>query len=492
MKNPSLGLLSLLKAYRKRGIVPFHMPGHKRNTDAAPYLSSLGGGYDITEIDGFDDLHHPTGILRQGMETAARLFGCDRSFFLVGGSTCGILAGIRAATQPGDSIVMARNCHQSVYHAVELCGLRPRFLTPPVEDGFGILGSLPPEQAAQALERHPDVSLLVLTSPTYDGVLTDVKSICTLAHARGIPVLVDAAHGAHLGFSKGFPGSAVQDGADLVIQSLHKTLPSLTQTAIAHISGARISPDAFARELRVFETSSPSYLLLASIDSCVRFLEENRSLFETWERLLSDFDGRVQPLRHLRVFRHGGDKETPRPAVFGFDPGKLLISTMGTSCTGPMLMGRLRREFDMELEMASANSALAMTSLLTTEAHLARLADALCALDRDLAPAPPQTLSCLAPSPPRQVRPPGAVRSLPRRLAGAKEAVGRVMGEYIWVYPPGIPLLIPGERLDASMLAHLNALEGQGIEVRSASGGAPRSFEVIEKAVLPPKGNAAR
>lgn len=479
MTDPSYSLLAQLMEYQKHSIVPMHMPGHKRNTQSAPYLAALGAPYDITEIEGFDNLHHPGGILKHGMERAARLWGCDHSFFLVGGSTCGILAGIRAATQYGDSILLGRNCHQSVYHAIEICGLRPHFLLPPMDDTFGIFGSLPPEQVAQALEQHPDVSLIVLTSPTYDGVLTDVTSICDLAHARGIPVLVDAAHGAHLGFSPGFPSSAVQDGADLVIQSLHKTLPSLTQTAIAHVNGTRIPCSAFSQELRMFETSSPSYLLLSSIDGCIRLLEESSSLFENWESLLADFNQQMYQLRHLQIFGYGTDQEKSHPAVFRFDPSKILILTDGTPYTGPLLMDRLRRDWGIELEMVSAHYALAMTGLLTTKDHMDRLAAALCGLDQNgqttISHPTPRRNATL----PRQIAIPGAVRPLPHHSVRADEAVGHMIGEYVWVYPPGVPLLIPGEQLDAAMLEHLVSLQTQGVAIQSTSGSAPGHFEII-------------
>lgn len=188
-----------MEAHHKAGYLSLHMPGHKENAALAPYLARLGAELDITELPEFDDLHDPSGVLAQGMDRAAKLWESRKSYFQVNGSTGGLLAAIRAATRRGDQVLVARHCHKAVYHAIELCGLDPVFLLPPVEETFGLAGSLSPEQVAQALEDHPGVKLVVYPSPTYDGVVSDTAGICAAAHAKGVPVLVDEAHGAHLG-----------------------------------------------------------------------------------------------------------------------------------------------------------------------------------------------------------------------------------------------------------------------------------------------------
>lgn len=477
------GLFRQLIQHSSSGSLPMHMPGHKRNMYAAPYLAALGGEFDITEISGFDNLHQAEGILKQGMDRAARLWGSDASYFLVGGSTCGILAGVHAAARRGGTVLLARNCHQSVYHAIELCGLTPRFLVPPMDDSFGICGSLPPSLVDQALHQHPDTALLIFTSPTYDGVLSDVEAICRIAHDHNVSVLVDEAHGAHLGFSSAFPGGAVKAGADLVIQSLHKTLPSLTQTAIAHLNGTRISQKTFGQSLRMFETSSPSYLLLASIDECVHLLETNPALFSDWHQALEQFHREIGPLQHLRVLGHGADRARPHPTLFRLDPGKLLISTLGTPYTGPQLMEQLREQFAIELEMAAAHSALAMTGLGTTEEHLHRLAQALCILDKSWESSRSSSPPGLPSLPlPRQAMPPWAARSRQGQLVPMEQAAGHVSGEYLWAYPPGIPLLIPGEVISAPLLEEVRRMNHWGIPVHSTSGGMPNQLLVLEKA----------
>ena len=198
-----------LERYRQKEIYPFHMPGHKRKEHALMDPYSM----DITEIEGFDNLHEPEGILLEGKERLAELYGAKESFFLVNGSTCGLLAAISAATRRGDTVLMARNCHKAVYHAVELSELKTEYLYPSITKE-GIQGSIHPKDVEEALKRHPKIKAVILTSPTYDGVLSDIRTIAGMVHEKNIPLIVDEAHGAHLGFSKSFPASAVSEGAD--------------------------------------------------------------------------------------------------------------------------------------------------------------------------------------------------------------------------------------------------------------------------------------
>ena len=215
-----------LTEYGKSDIYPFHMPGHKRRKFDFPNPYEI----DITEIDGFDNLHHAEEILKEAQQRAADLYGAQRSFYLINGSTCGILAAVSACTQKHDKILMARNCHKAVYHAVFLKELQAEYLYPKVND-YGIQGQITPEQVEDAFLKHPDITAVLITSPTYEGVVSDVAGIAKIAHAHGVPLIVDEAHGAHFGFSEGFPKEAGKEGADLVIMSLHNTLPSFKQTA---------------------------------------------------------------------------------------------------------------------------------------------------------------------------------------------------------------------------------------------------------------------
>ena len=307
----------------------------------------------------------------------------------------------------------------------------------------------------------------IVTSPTYEGVVSDIRAIADVAHRHHAVLLVDEAHGAHLGMGN-FPAGAVACGADVVIQSAHKTLPSLTQTALLHIQGELVDPERVAHSLEIFETSSPSYLLMASLDSCVALLlEQGQHLLQEWNASLQAFGQEVRSLQHLRIL---GYTAAPDSSVYALDPSKIVISTAGTSATGPELMGSLRKEANIELEMAASDYVIAMTGMGDTADTFHALACALCKADRTI-----QT------SPSAAVRP---ALQLPRRLCSAQEAVfgarekcsldkaaGRVSAGYVWAYPPGIPLLVPGEEIDATLLSVFKGLQESGVSLRGLSGG---------------------
>lgn len=460
-----------LRDWARTGPLPMHMPGHKRNVSLAPYLQALGAGWDVTEVPGLDDLHAPEEILKDAMDKTARLYGSEDAFFLVNGSSGGILAAIRAATQRGDRVLVARNCHKAVFHALEICGLRPVFLQPPQNEVFGCAVSLPPAMVEQALRAYPDTRLLILTSPTYEGVLSDVTAICAVAHRQGVPVFVDEAHGAHLGLGGGFPAGAVAGGADLVVQSMHKTLPSLTQTAVLHRAGDRISRDAVQRQLGIFQTSSPSYLLMASLCGCVDLLEtQGTSLLKAWRRNVAEMGEQARTWRALRLL--GPTDE----GVFAFDPSKLVIGCAGTGCTGLALAERLRTKAHIELEMALEPYALAMTGMGDTQQSVQTLATALAALDRTLSRAKQEPLP--APPLPRLHCLPEEVRGLAKKTLPLQEAEGCVAADGVWAYPPGVPLVLPGEEISAALLEVLARMHTAGVKLVSG-GGVPAGFVSI-------------
>jgi len=449
-----------------------HMPGHKRNTVL------LGGrlpyAIDITEISGFDNLYRAQGILRETAQAAAALYGSRQAFLLVNGSTAGILAAVRATVKPGGTLILARNCHKSVYHAAELCGLHTAYLLPETDEEAGIEGSIAPGQVAASLAEHPDAGLVVITSPTYTGVISDISSISAVCHQRGVPLMVDQAHGAHLGFSPAFPGEALKGGADIVVTGLHKTLPALTQCALVHVGGSLIDADAVARELSVFQTSSPSYVLMASIDHCIRLLAERKGdLFRAYEANLASFDLAVRDLKKLRVLCHGSDVLARHRRLFLFDPGKIVILTENTALTGTEFARLLRTRHQIELEMAGTRYAVAMTSICDTAETFARLADALLDVDRraELVSGgrKPESAFTL----PAQRMPICEALRLDGCLLPLAESAGATALEYVWAYPPGVPLIVPGERIDPDFIRYLKYLGDAEIALDSTRGKLP-------------------
>lgn len=459
MKRTEERLLPLLERYAP-AMLPMHMPGGKRR-----FPSVLPYGLDVTEAEGLDDLHDPHGVLLALERRASALWGAEQSFVLVNGSTVGLLSAVRA-TGSG-RMLLARNCHRSVYNAAELCRREVSYVLPEET------GEISPEAVGQALERQPDVTTVVVTSPTYEGVISEIGGIAEVCRAHGAALLVDEAHGAHLAF---FPGheslTALRQGADIVVQSLHKTLPALTQTAVLHCRTP--FAEGIRREIGVFETSSPSYILLASADECFAFLEERggaemaryaAAIGEVRERLGKE-------LRQLRLF--GAER---------YDAGKLLLLTAGTNLSGVQLARRLRKEHAIETEFALPDRLLAMTSVCDDEQTLNRFADALLSIDRTLEEAPAGDALVSGFSLPEQVLPAFALRegAFRRRFLPIEQAAegGFVSAEAVWAYPPGIPLLLPGERVGKESTAQLAAYAAGGVSVRSSRGRFPL-IEVLE------------
>ncbi|MGI6687181.1 MAG: aminotransferase class I/II-fold pyridoxal phosphate-dependent enzyme [Christensenellales bacterium] len=437
-------------------MLPMHMPGHKRNTALAPYLKKLAADIDITEILGFDHLHAPGGILKEAMARAARVFQAENTFFLVNGSSLGMLAAIRAATRPGDAILMARNCHLSAYNAVVLNHLKPSYIYPEINEDYQINASLSVEAVAEAICQRRDAKVLVMTNPTYEGVLSDLKGIIDLAHREGLMVIVDEAHGAHLGLHPLFPSGAVKAGADIVVQSLHKTLPSLTQTALTHVRSAALAQEV-QRQLSVFETTSPSFLLLASIDGCVRLLEEEGdALFSAWAQALDAFDKMAAKLQHLKVLGYGKQRGQPLAHVWGLEPSKVYISTLEAEMTGYELAGILRRSYHIEPEMIAPQGVLAMTGMGDTAATMTRLGEALLAIDEQLRAVSAPKASLTVPRA-RSAMPIQTAERAPYQLVPVAEAAGRIIAERLIVYPPGVPVLVPGEEISPRVVRYVQA-----------------------------------
>ena len=452
-------LYEKLKAYSKSGVYPFHMPGHKRMPG-----SGLPFDLDVTEIDGFDNLHDPRECLLHLQRRAADRFGSRYAFALVNGATVGILAAVRAMTKDGDHILLARNSHTAVYHAAELCRLNTEYILPDAVDGLGICASVSTDAVAQRLKEDPAVTLVVITSPTYEGVVSDIESISAVCRQHGARLLVDEAHGAHFPFSDCFPKSAVQCGADATVTSLHKTLPAMTQTALLLTNDDGLANE-MKRQLSVFETSSPSYVLLASIDRCLAFLEHSQSAFDSYAERLAGFRQAAKSLRHLSVpydtFLNAGN-------VFDYDIGKLCIFGNGYM-SGKQLMDTLRSDHRIELEMALGGYALAMTSVCDTDEGFDRLTAALAEIDAGCTE--PKPLAEAAASPlPRKRCTIGEAVNANGRLCNIFEAEGTVSREYIRAYPPGVPIIVPGEVIDGHVLSQLSALRASQNEIISDGG----------------------
>lgn len=458
-------LYNKLNKYSNSGVYPFHMPGHKRVSicDDIPY------NLDLTEINDFDNLHNPTGVIKQLEDAAAGAFQVKHAFLLVNGSTCGILSVIRAFTNYGDKVLLSRNCHKSVYNAIELCGLNPVYLMPETDMTYNIASSINAEDIKIALEENRDIKLIVITSPTYEGVVSDIKSISKIAKKYNVKLFVDESHGAHFPFSEKFPEEAVKCGADAAVVSLHKTLPSLTQTALILTNNDK-HINSIYENLSIFETSSPSYILMSSIEKCIEYITLNKVVFEKYIKRLEFFSDKCKALKNIKVLCYGNDSINNHN-FFDFDISKIVVSLRGTDLTGKNLANILREEFRIEVEMAHTDYVILITSISDTDYGFELLYNALMKIDKSIVFKATDNLPEFAFNKlPHKVFEPTQKNQFKGIFLQLKDAIGKVCLEYIWTYPPGIPLLVPGEQITEDLINKIYFLTENGIEVYSTKG----------------------
>ena len=462
-----------LKKYGDSDAYPFHMPGHKRNVESGPFSEIYH--MDITEIDGFDNLHQPESIIRDAQERAARLYRSEETFFLVNGSTSGILSAVSAISGVADRLIIARNCHKAVYHAAFLNRMDLYYVYPEICEEYNIAGEVKACEIKKEIEAILDnekaepmrakeiIAGVIITSPTYDGIISDVRAIAEVVHSYGLPLIVDQAHGAHFGLHPSYPENAIQQGADIVIHSVHKTLPAPTQTALLHRNGKLINREKLRRYLQIYQSSSPSYLLMAGIDEAVSIASEEG--FQRLDKLLTmrrDLQKKLESCKHILVC----------PLT---EPGKLVISMKDTMTSGQELYDILREKYHLQMEMASGNYVLAILTMMDTQEGLMRLAEALCEIDllleekaKEEHPDRIFTLSETEICPKRIMSIWEAYNSFYENI-NLTEAEGRISAEFINLYPPGIPILVPGEKISKLMINMVENYQKNGYTVQGIS-----------------------
>jgi arginine/lysine/ornithine decarboxylase len=446
---------------------PFHMPGHKRNLESTPMKGAFR--CDITEIDGFDNLHAAEGVILEAQNRANRLYGADETFFLVNGSTAGVLSAVSAAVNEYGTILAARGSHKSFYHAAYLRHLNIEYLPYKLNSYYGMPEGYTEEDVGKRLNNK--VSAVFITSPTYEGICSDIEGIARLCHENNIPLIVDEAHGAHFGFIPDkdhtneeysfIPQNAVSLGADVVIHSVHKTLPSMTQTALIHVRGKLVDKDKLKRFLRIYQSSSPSYVLMASIDLCMKEMEENGGNYV--DKLL-DYRNKIQQktkdCKHIKI---------PSTVVIQ-DASKVVISVKNTAMTGQQLYDILREEYNLQMEMAAENYVLAIISGWDTEKGIDRLIEAICQIDATLKenselPSCEEVAITEYPLPEAAKQIHLAWDEECEKVSLSK-AQGRVSGDFINIYPPGIPLIVPGEVFSGKTIEDIGRYIDQGLNVQ--------------------------
>ena len=427
--------------------------------------------YDrLIEYEKSDGVPCPEGKMKDAQKFAATVCQADETHFLVNGSSEGILSAVYSATKQGGELIMARNCQKSVYDAAEMRELKTHYLYPEVLSE-GILGEITIEMVEEAFEKYPDVKTLIFTSPTHDGVVSDVKAIVKAAHTRGVTVIVDESHGAHFLKESGFPKSAIRCGADVVVQSMHKTLPALTQTALLHVNQDYKYKEKIRKYLGMFQTSTPSAVLMSSIDFTMHwYMEEGR---ETYKKYLAD-------LKKLRIALKAkiNHLEILEPEnVFDYDISKLLISTRKGNISGEELHKKLLKKYHIHAEMVSANYVLFVTSVTDREEDYRRFLDALLEIDETLEEnSMPGKAEEEMSKPKSLMRICEAVEAKKKALP-LMESMGETCGVYVYIYPPGIPLLTPGEKISERCVRSLLFYLEEGLKVHGLT--KEREIEVV-------------
>ena len=481
--DASLPLLAAMEAYRSEGVLPFHTPGHKYGRGMHPALAKLftaeALAMDVSLMQELDDLFSPDGCIKLAQERAARVYGAAQTFFVVNGTTAAIHAMLLAAVRPGGKVLVARNAHRAVLGGLILAGAEPVFVATQADEALGIAGQVLPATIEAALVAHPDVQAVLVTTPNYYGCACDLAAIVRVAHARGIPVLVDEAHGPHLGFDGRLPASALAQGADLAAQSTHKLLGALTQASVLHVNKqSLIAGGRVAAALAVLQTTSPNYWLLASLDAAIAQLEaQGAALIGGAVTLAETIRQRINRLAGLFCF---GAERAGTAGVCSVDLCKLTVTVAGLGLTGVEAERILRRQSRFQVELVDQNNVL----LLITHGDGPDVAAAVeTAFVQLAAQRRPQGLRPALSAAPQQTQ----LAMLPRdaffagkRCVPVREAAGRIAAEPVTFYPPGVPVLLPGERISPAILEWCLAARALGLYLSGPQDGRFETIQVVD------------
>lgn len=440
----------------------FHVPGHGGGKAVPAELLILMGqacfAMDVTELPGLDDLNSPVGVIARAQELAAEAFGADRSFFLANGTTGGLQSLILAAGRPGDRLIVPRNCHRSIVGGLVLSGMEPVFVTPSTVPGFNFAAGVPASSTERAIRENPDARAVLCVHPTYYGTVGNTFETSRLAHYFGMPLLADEAHGTHLYFHRDLPAGALEAGADAAVQSVHKTGGSLTQASILHVRGNLLEPDRVFSAIKMIQTSSPSYILMASLDAARKQLATRggEMLEEVLDRSM-ELRGHLSGIRGIEVL---GPEKIDGDTVFDLDPCRVVIRVSGLGITGYQASGRLSRR-GVFAEMADRDNLTVVLGLGVSRDDCRRLVRAV----GDLA-ASEGSGHALQPIPqmpvPERAMNPREAWFAPSRRVRLERTPGMVCGEWVAVYPPGIPALVPGEEITRETVNYLTAARKAG------------------------------
>lgn len=470
-----------LSKLSKRNMISFHVPGHKSGKIFEKYkldMISNIGKFDITEIPGSDNLHAPQSMIKEAQDKAKEFYGGDYTFFLVNGTSCGIISMIMAVTSPGDKIIVPRDCHKSVISAMILGGIIPVYIKPEIYSKLFLSVAITPEAIEGALKEHPDAKAVVITYPNYYGICSDIEKITQIVHKYNKILLVDEAHGAHLKLSEKLPISALDAGADIVAHSTHKTLPAFTQSSMLHARKERIDIDKLKFMLSLNQSSSPSYLLMTSLDIAMNIVaEEGSFLMEKLIENINDFKKEFNEIEGLDMV---SEEIIGRYGVKDIDITKLTINMKKIGVEGTKLEEILRKKYNIQVEMADIYNILAISSIANGKNDFKRFYRALKSIhdDKKITHRKTEIPEFSFRIPQMKILPREAMYTQKENIS-FKESNGRISGEYIIPYPPGIPLICPGEVISKEVIEYVEILKNLGIGIVGISDRSLKTIKVI-------------
>lgn len=457
-KAPIHEALLNLKSMR---IVPFDVPGHKRgrgNEELSDFLGSKCLEVDVNSMKPLDNLCHPTSVIKEAEELAADAFGAKHAFFMVGGTTSAVQSMILSAVKSGDEIILPRNVHRSVINALVLCGAIPVYVNPETNERLGISLGMKVSEVERAIREHPNAKAVVVNNPTYYGICSDIKSIVKIAHDNNMLVLADEAHGTHFYFGKDMPVAAIHAGADIAAVSMHKSGGSLTQSSFL-LTGENVNADYVRQIINLTQTTSGSYLLMSSLDLSRRNLALNGE--KIYEKIKSMVGYARDEINSIGDYYAYGKELINGDSIFDFDETKLSVHTLDTGLAGIEVYDILRDDYDIQTEFGDMGNMLAYISVGDREKDIERLISALSEIRRRFKREKTGMLDCEYISPEVITTPQKAFYANKEQLP-LNKSLNRVCAEFVMCYPPGIPILAPGELITPEIIEYISYAKEKG------------------------------
>ncbi|WP_245208780.1 aminotransferase class I/II-fold pyridoxal phosphate-dependent enzyme [Gottfriedia endophytica] len=484
MKQNETPLFSSLLEHSKKNPIQFHIPGHKKGQGMDPEFRDFIGenalSIDLINIAPLDDLHQPKAAIKKAQDLAAKAFGADHTFFSVQGTSGAIMTMVMSVCGPGDKIIIPRNVHKSVLSAIILSGATPIFVHPEMDVELGIAHGITTSAVKKAISEHPDAKAILVINPTYFGFVADLKKIVEIAHENNMAVLVDEAHGVHIHFHDELPLSAMQVGADMAATSVHKLGGSLTQSSILNVREGIVNIQHVQAILSMLTTTSTSYILLASLDVArKRLATEGKQLLSETIKLANYARRHINEINGLYC---PGSEKIGTDATFNFDPTKILVNVKKLGITGHDVEVWLRKNYNIEVEMSDLYNILCILTIGDTDNEVNILIEALTELSKKFPPNEQNTIDIVSmPTIPELAISPRDAFYSQTEVVPFDESVGRVIAEFVMVYPPGIPIFMPGERITLENLVYIKKNLEAGLPVQGPEDEDILSFKVIKE-----------